>query len=98
MAWILLLLALACFVVPYFTSSFALGAFCLVLALVLALAAMVLLLSARMGDASRQAEILSEAELQALREQAQAARQNEGARGVSAPPARDHPAPPPGMG
>jgi hypothetical protein len=75
MAWILLLLAVACFLVPYFTTSFALGALCLALSLVLVIVALVMLLAARIGDASRDLDILSTEELRALREQAQAARQ-----------------------
>ena len=72
MAWILLLLAVACFLVPFFTVSFALGALCLLAALVLIVVALLLLLSARVGGATRNAPILSAEELRALREQAQA--------------------------
>ena len=65
MAWILFLLAAACFAAPFLTSSFALGALCLLLALLLALLGVVQLLSARMADNRR--DLISPAELQALR-------------------------------
>src|SRR5260221_6501266 len=78
MAWILILLAIACFLVAASTTSFALGALCLALALVLLILAFVLLLAGRMQGSSRSdVEILSTAELRTLREQAQAARQPE---------------------
>ncbi len=70
-----MLLAVACFLVPYFTTSFALGVLCMLLALVLLVAAVMLLLSARIGDATRGTNILSVEELRVLREQAQAERQ-----------------------
>jgi uncharacterized protein (DUF58 family) len=82
MAWILLLLAVACFMVPYFTTSFALGALGLILALVLLVTAMMLLLSARIGEATRNVDRLSAEELRTLREQAEAERQRKG--GMSA--------------
>jgi hypothetical protein len=75
MAWILLLLAAACFLVPAFTTSFALGALSLVLALILMVIAFVLLLAGRMQGSSRSdVEILSPAELHALRERAKTQR------------------------
>ncbi len=78
MAWILILLAIACFLVAASTTSFALGALCLILALVLLVFAFVLLLAGRMQGTSRSDhEILSPAELHTLRERAQMQRQSE---------------------
>lgn len=68
MPWILLLIAIACFAVPFFTTSFALGAFCLVFSLLLILVAMMMLLSSRVGDATRSAPMLSADELRVMRE------------------------------
>ena len=69
MAWILLLLAVACFLVPFFTTSFALGVVCMLVALALAITAMLLLLAARVGGATRNVRALSPEELRVLREQ-----------------------------
>ena len=69
MAWILLLLAIACFLVPFFTTSFALGVACMLVALVLVVTAMLLLLAARVGGATRNVRALSAEELRVLREQ-----------------------------
>jgi hypothetical protein len=74
MAWILLLLAIGCFLVTFVTKSFAFGVLCMLLALVLVIAGTMLLLSARIGDTTRKPAILSPEELRALREQAQAQR------------------------
>ncbi len=86
MAWILLLLAIACFVATFFTTSIALGALCLVLALVLMVAAMMMLLSVRVDNATRSAPMLSPEELRVLREQAERQRN-----AVAASDAIDHP-------
>jgi len=74
MAWILLLLAIGCFLVTFVTKSFAFGILCLLLALVLMIAGTMLLLSGRIGDTARKPTILSPEELRALREQAEARR------------------------
>ncbi len=74
MAWILMLLAVGCFLMLFVTKSFALGVLCLALALVLVVTATMMLLSARIGNAARNVPILSPEELRALREQAEAKR------------------------
>jgi hypothetical protein len=74
MAWILLLLAIGCFLVTFVTKSFAVGVLCLLLALVLVMVGTMLLLSARISDTARKPTILSPEELRALREQAEARR------------------------
>lgn len=76
MAWILYLLAVGCFVVMCLTKSFALGVFCMGLALVFIVIATMLLLSARVEDVSRNFVVLSPEELRSLRDQADARRQN----------------------
>ena len=92
MAWILLLLAFACFLVPYFTTSFALGALCLALALLLMLAAMAMLLARRLQNTSRRdVEILSASELHALRERALSEQPSAGESAGPSDPARDPP-------
>ncbi len=92
MAWILLLLAVACFLVPYFTTSFALGALCLALALMLLLAAMAMLLASRLQSTSRRdVEILSPSELHALRERVLSEQPPSNERGGPSDPARDPP-------
>ena len=92
MAWILLLLALICFLVAASTTSFALGALCLLLALVLLVVAFVLLLAGRMqGNSRSDVEILSPAELHAMRERAQASRLSPGAHASSSDPSGDPP-------
>lgn len=76
MPWVLLLLAVACFLVPYFTTSFALGALCLVLALLFFVAGVMTLISSRIGENTRNAaQILGPDELRALRARAEAQRQ-----------------------
>jgi hypothetical protein len=66
MGWILLLLAAACFAVPFLTTSAALGVLSLLLSLLLGLIGVLSLLSGRMADNSRGE--MSPAELQALRD------------------------------
>ena len=58
------------------TKSFALGVFCMVLALVFIVIATMLLLSAKVENVSRNFNVLSPEELRALRDQAEARRQN----------------------
>jgi len=50
MAWILLLLAVGCFVFTFFTPSIGLGVTCVLLALLLVVVSVLMLLSARAGD------------------------------------------------
>lgn len=87
MPWVLLLLAVACFLVPYFTTSVGLGALCLILALVFFVAGVMALISSRIGDSSRNsAQILTPDELRALRERAEAQRQPAGTPADPPPP------------
>ena len=87
MPWILLLLAIACFVVPFLTTSVGLGTLCVVLALVFLLLGMMTLISSRMQYNSRNdAQILSPEELRALRERAETQRQAAAQSGDSLPP------------
>jgi ABC-type protease/lipase transport system fused ATPase/permease subunit len=80
MPWILLLLAIAFFLVPFLTTSVGLGVLCVVLALVFLLLGMMTLISSRMQDNSRNdAQILSAEELRALRQNAEAQKQAAGA-------------------
>lgn len=91
MPWILLLLAVACFVVPFLTTSVGLGFVCIVLALVFLVLGMLTLISSRMQHNSRNdAQILSPQELRVLRERAEAQKQ------VAAPPPIIDRGPPPG--
>jgi hypothetical protein len=53
MAWVLLLLALACIILTFFTPSVALGMCSMLLTLVLIVVAMMMLLSTRVGDTAR---------------------------------------------
>jgi hypothetical protein len=76
MPWILYLLAVGCFAVMCITKSFALGVFCMLLALVFIVIATMLLLSAKVENGSRNFNVLSPEELRALRDQADARRQN----------------------
>ena len=69
MGWILLLIAAACFAVPFLTTSAALGALSLLLSLLLGLLGVLSLLSGRMQDNSRGE--LTPAELRALRDSMQ---------------------------
>lgn len=78
MAWILLLLAVGCFVFTFFTTSIGLGVSCLLLSLLLMVASILMLLSARVGNATRDAIPLSPEELRNLREQAEARRAAKG--------------------
>jgi hypothetical protein len=76
MPWILLLLAAACFVVPFVTTSVGLGVLCVVLALVFLLLGMMSLISSRVqGNSRADTPILSPDELRMLRERAEAQRQ-----------------------
>jgi len=93
MPWVLLLLAIASFLVPYFTTSFALGALCLVLALVFFVAGVMTLISSRIGENARNtAQILGPDELRALRARAEAQRQ--AAAQTSTATSGDQPSPP----
>jgi hypothetical protein len=74
MAWILFLFAVGCFVAMFFTTSLALGIFCLLFSFALMLVATMLLLAARVGDATRNVDVLSPEELRVIREQADATR------------------------
>jgi len=76
MAWIMMFLAIGCFLVPFLTKSFALGVFCMLLALVFVLISTVLLLSARVSAAARKGDILSPEELRVLRQQADRKRES----------------------
>ncbi len=76
MAWILYLLAVGCFAVMCLTKSFALGVFCMLLALLFIVTATMLLLSAKVENVSRNFNVLSPEELRALRGQTEARRQN----------------------
>jgi len=98
MAWFLMLLAVGCFLVVFVTKSFALGILCLLLALVLLVAATMMLLSARVAGATRKVDILSADELRILREQAQAkhgANEASTTRGISSAPSGTPPESPP---
>lgn len=93
MPWILMLLAAACFLVPYFTTSVGLGALCLVLALVFFVAGLMSLLSSRIGDSTRSdAQILGPDEIRALRERAEAQRKAAEQTDPSSPPSGVPPA------
>ena len=99
MAWFLMLLAVGCFLMLFVTKSFVLGILCLVLALVVVVTATLMLLSARINNASRDLQILSTEELRALREQAEAKRAanaeiHAAPRGMSAVPSNTTPEPP----
>jgi len=73
MAWILfLLVAIGCFAVACLTKTFALGVACMLLALVCLIASTILFLSARVGTATRNTQIMSSEELRALRAEADA--------------------------
>jgi hypothetical protein len=79
MPWILLLLAIGFFMVPFLTTSVGLGVLCVVLALAFLLLGMMTLISSRMQDNSRNdAQILSTEELRELRERAEAQKQMSG--------------------
>jgi hypothetical protein len=84
MAWILILLAIACFGMTFLTKSVALGVLCMLLALAFVIVATMLLLSARVGSVARKAQILSPDELRGLREQAAARRENTATAGANA--------------
>ena len=76
MPWILLLLAIAFFLVPFLTTSVGLGVLCVVLALVFLLLGMMTLISSRMqGNSRNDTQILSPEELRAMRERAEAQKQ-----------------------
>ena len=87
MPWILLLLAIACFVVPFLTTSVGLGVLCVVLALVFLLLGMMALISSRMqGNSRTDTPILTPEELRSLRERAEAQRQTAAQSGERGPP------------
>ncbi|HTA65645.1 MAG TPA: hypothetical protein VK753_09075 [Xanthomonadaceae bacterium] len=67
MAWILLLLAIACFVFTFFTTSIGLGVCCVLLSLVLVSMSALMLLSARVGNAARDTIPMSPEEWRAMR-------------------------------
>lgn len=92
MPWILLLLAIACFVVPFLTTSVGLGVLCVLLALAFLLFGMMALISSRIQSNSRtDTHILTAEEMRTLREHAEAQRQA-AARSDSAPPPGTPPA------
>ncbi len=92
MPWVLLLLAVACFLIPYFTTSVGLGVLCLVLALVFFVAGVMTLISSRIGANTRSAaQILGPDELRALRARAEAQRQAAAQAGTA--PSGDPPEP-----
>jgi len=75
MSWLFLLLALAAFAVAFKTSSVALAAICLLVALGLLVAWVMGLLAQRVGNSTRDdALMLDPQELRRLREQAEARR------------------------
>ncbi|MEO6264849.1 MAG: hypothetical protein ABIO58_07825 [Luteimonas sp.] len=75
MPWVFLLLALTAFAVAFKTTSMALGALCLLVALALLVAWVLGLLAQRVGSRSRdEATMLDPQELRRLREQAEARR------------------------
>ena len=84
MAWIMMFLAIACFLVPFLTKSFALGVFCMLLALVFVLISTMLLLSARVSAAARKGNILSPEELRELRQHAERKRESAAMTGANA--------------
>jgi hypothetical protein len=87
MPWILLLLAIASFMVPFLTTSVGLGVLCVVLALVFLLLGMMTLISSRVqGNSRSDMQILSAEELRELRERAEAQKQAAGATSDRAPP------------
>jgi hypothetical protein len=76
MPWVFLLLALAAFAIAFKTSSLALAAACLLLALGLLVAWAMGLLAQRVGSRSRDESMLIDPqEIRRLREQAEARRQ-----------------------
>lgn len=76
MPWILLMLAVACFLVPFLTTSVGLGVLCVLLALLFFVAGVMTLISSRMEYHSRSgAQILTPDELRGMRERAEAQRQ-----------------------
>lgn len=92
MPWVFLLLALAAFAVAFKTTSVALLALCLVVALGLLLAWALGLLAQRVGSRSRdESMLLDPQELRRLREQAESRR----AEGLPAPPPTVPPSPSP---
>ena len=75
MSWLFLLLALAAFAVAFKTTSVALAALCLLVALGLTVAWVMGLLAQRVGNSTRdEALMLDPTELRRLREQAEARR------------------------
>ena len=78
MPWVFLLLALAAFAIAFKTSSLALAAACLLIALGLLVAWAMGLLAQRVGSRSRDESMLIDPqELRRLREQAQARREQQ---------------------
>lgn len=95
MAWILFLLAVGCFVEMFFTTSLALGIFCLLFSFALMIVATMLLLAARVGDATRNVNILSPEELRVMREQAETQRAANAAAGAGMTSSETTSRPPP---
>jgi hypothetical protein len=84
MPWVYLLLALAAFAIAFKTTSLALAAVCLLVALALLVAWTLALLAQRVGSRSRdEAQLIDPQELRRLREQAEARR----AQSTQEPPA-----------
>ena len=60
------MVAAACLLVPFFTTSFALGVASLALSLLLVIVAAMMMLSARVGNATRSAPMLTAEELKVM--------------------------------
>ncbi|HEY2344801.1 MAG TPA: hypothetical protein VGH80_02835 [Xanthomonadaceae bacterium] len=97
MAWILLLLAVGCFVFTFFTTSIGLGVTCVLLSLLLVVVSILMLLSSRVGSASRDAIPMSPEEWRSMRDQAEArraAKATSGSPDAASPAQGDTPPPP----
>ncbi len=93
MPWILLMLAVACFLVPFLTTSIGLGVLCVLLALLFFIAGVMSLISSRMHNNSRtSAQILTPEELRGMRERAEAQRRSAALPDERNPPAGAPPA------